>query len=194
MIGNVNFKTDEVTSGFYPKVYKEGTTTLVPGQVDNPLPIPGGISTAQQLQDMNNDLVKDYILLNDIDCSSIANFIPIGTAAANFNGKLNGNGFSISNLTINHPSMNYVGLFGYTGTSALMYDYGISSGNITGKGLVGSMVGFNNGFFHNCYANATVNGTETISQPENGTGNFCGQNNGLGKIHFCYANGNTVSA
>ena len=65
-------------------------------------------------------LSSNFVLANSIDASNTANwnggagFIPIGNLDNQFYGSLNGQGFSINNLTIN-SSAAYVGLFGMIG-------------------------------------------------------------------------------
>ena len=54
------------------------------------------ITTCLGLRDMADDLDGDYVLGNDIDCSGIADWEPLGT----FTGKLDGAGFEIQHLTI----------------------------------------------------------------------------------------------
>ena len=60
---------------------------------------------------------EDYTLGNDIDLSSISNWEPIGTLANPFTGTLDGNGYKISNLVINRPTEDNVGLFGVINTA-----------------------------------------------------------------------------
>ena len=60
---------------------------------------------------------EDYTLGNDIDLSSISNWEPIGTLANPFTGTLDGNGYKISNLVINRPAADNVGLFGVINTA-----------------------------------------------------------------------------
>lgn len=50
-------------------------------------------------------------LTDNIDMSSIANFAPIGTETDSYTGTFNGNGHSISGLSVS--GSDYVGLFGY---------------------------------------------------------------------------------
>jgi hypothetical protein len=69
------------------------------------------IKTAAQLQAINSHLTATYCLVNDIDLSSIANFVPIGSQGVAFTGNFFGNNHVISNLTIN-SSAQRVGLFG----------------------------------------------------------------------------------
>ena len=63
------------------------------------------ISTAQGLQDMQNNPTGSYILDNDIDLNNIT------WSSFNFSGKLNGNGYSIKNLVVEIPG-GHNGLFG----------------------------------------------------------------------------------
>jgi len=74
------------------------------------------ITTAAQLQNMKNDLTEDYELGDNINCSGIANFEPVGgwDGQAAFTGTFDGKGYTISNFTINRGSDSYIGLFGET--------------------------------------------------------------------------------
>lgn len=54
------------------------------------------ITTCLGLRDMDLDLDGDYVLGNDIDCSGIADWAPLGV----FTGKLDGAGYEIQNLTV----------------------------------------------------------------------------------------------
>jgi len=100
------------------------------------------ITDAAGLQAMKNNLSADYELGADIDCSSIANFEPVGTLANPFTGTLDGKGYIVSNLTINRPTTNYVGLFGYTDQSGNAFnDIVINNANITGQDAVGILAG-----------------------------------------------------
>ncbi len=58
------------------------------------------ITNCQELEDVSDDMEGIYTLANDIDCSSIANFQPIGGSDSIFVGSFDGNGKTISNLTI----------------------------------------------------------------------------------------------
>lgn len=84
-------------------------------------------------------LAADYILTSNIDCSGIANFDPIADSGAAFEGTFDGQGFSITNLTINRPTEEFVALF------AVLYDATITdvsiSGSISGRSNVGSLAG-----------------------------------------------------
>ena len=60
------------------------------------------IKTAQQLQDMQNDLDGKYILMNDIDLEGF-DWTAIWNNSDWFMGEFNGNGYVVKNLTINKP-------------------------------------------------------------------------------------------
>lgn len=62
---------------------------------------PYQIATALQLDSVRNHLTNYYVLNNDIDLSSYANWIPIGAQTNGaFSGNFNGRGYSILNLKI----------------------------------------------------------------------------------------------
>ena len=69
------------------------------------------ISTAAQLQSIQQNLSGHYILANDIDLSGVS-FTPIGNEAAPFTGTFDGNGHTIRSLTLTKAGRN-IGLFGY---------------------------------------------------------------------------------
>ncbi len=96
------------------------------------------IYTVADLQNINTNLNGNYILMNDIDLSSVSSWVPIGSSSSNFIGSFNGNGHTISNLTI--TSGDYVGLFGYV-VDASIYNLTISSANIAGLDYAGGLVG-----------------------------------------------------
>ena len=55
----------------------------------------------QMMQTGNSSSPVNYILANDIDCSIMPNFIPIGSSSNPFFGEIDGQGYSIYNLKIN---------------------------------------------------------------------------------------------
>ena len=68
-------------------------------------------------------------------------FRPIGDYTNKFAGTFNGNGNVITNLYINRPSEDYVGLFGYTGPGAVIKDVGLEDVDMNGEDFVGGLVG-----------------------------------------------------
>lgn len=105
------------------------------------------ISNCEELQEMNDELDANYALANNIDCSSTttwnsgAGFEPIGNSLMeSFSGQFDGNSFVISNLFIDLPSLNNVGLFGYV-SSGNIEDVGLVNPDITGQASVGGIIG-----------------------------------------------------
>ncbi|MCT7520348.1 beta strand repeat-containing protein, partial [Aliarcobacter cryaerophilus] len=158
---------------------------------------PYKITNWTQLQNINNSniLTKNYYfnLLNNLSsstsdytnlASNTANgglgWNPIGDSSNMFNGTFDGLGFTISNLYINRPTQNFVGLFGYT-NNATIKNIGLKDVNITGSVYVGGLVGYNDGTISNSYATGSVNGDYSI-------GGLVGINEG-GRISNSYASG-----
>ncbi len=104
---------------------------------------------------------KHFIQTDDIDASTTANsstgFKPIGSINPNlFTGSYDGQGFTISNLYINRPTEDKVGLFRWV-HGATISNVGLIDVNITGKGFTGSVAGdFRVGTMTNCYATGSV--------------------------------------
>lgn len=83
--------------------------------------IPDGytpIYTAEDLNNIRNNLSGKYILMNDIDLSSYENWVPIGTEETPFSGTLNGDNYVMSKINIKNAT-SYVGLFGYINSSEI---------------------------------------------------------------------------
>jgi filamentous hemagglutinin family protein len=104
------------------------------------------ITTAAALQNINSNLSGNFALGNNIDTSSIVNFVPLGNIATPFTGKVDGLGHAIDNLTINSSDASTdVGLFGDT-SGALIQNLGLTNVDITSTNnyVVGGLVGFMN--------------------------------------------------
>jgi len=120
------------------------------------------ITTAAELQNMNLDLAGDYVLGNDIDASSILNFDPVGDAVTKFTGTFDGQGHTITGLTINRPGEDYVGLFGYIDFSATIQNVHLADTNVTGNDNVGSILGYNLGNISYCTNTGSVTGNDRV--------------------------------
>ena len=150
------------------------------------------ISTAQELDNVRNNLSGDYILIADIDLSGYANWTPIGTVSTQFTGTFDGDGHVIENLTIYQPSSDVQGLFGYVGNVSgvgTVQNLGIVGGSVEGKRYVGGVAGLNNGTIANCYNTGTVTGNVTGTYSH--VGGVAGLNNG-GTITNCYNTGSVT--
>jgi filamentous hemagglutinin family protein len=114
-----------------------------------------------------------FVLDNDIKGEATANwnsgagFVPI----ANFSGTFNGQGNTISGLTIALPGSDNVGLFGATGPSSLIENVGLTNSTITGSSNVGVLVALNGGTVESSYASGSLSGIGEV-------GGLVGQNNG----------------
>ena len=115
--------------------------------------------------------------MNDIDLSSYSNWDPIGDDTAGFAGVLDGNGYTISNLTINRPDEYGVGLFCIIGDLNTMSggevrNLGIECVDIVGNTGVGGLAGGSLGTITNCYVTGDVTGNESA-------GGLVGVNRGI---------------
>jgi filamentous hemagglutinin family protein len=117
-------------------------------------------------------LGKDYVLANNIDASGTAKwnagagFAPIGRSSAPFIGSINGQGNTVSNLTINRSTTmvagDDTGLFGFVGSVGVIQNIGLLAGSVTGENNVGALVGTNDGEIANSYASGPVNGSSQV--------------------------------
>jgi hypothetical protein len=124
---------------------------------------PYKIINCYQLQEMKNFLNASYILMNNIDCSDTVNwnngagFVPIGSPASPFTGNFDGQNYKITDLVINMPLANNVGLF--SASAGTLRNVGLVNVNINAYFTVGGLVGVNGyGIIENCYATGSVNG------------------------------------
>ena len=108
-----------------------------------------------------------YELNNDLDFNlSDANaywrdsrgWTPIGDAGeeSGFNATFDGNGYIISNLSINWPDTDHVGLFRTTTTNSVIRNLSLGSVSVTGNSNVGALVGWNRGAITNVSASGNV--------------------------------------
>ncbi|MBC6414695.1 MAG: cadherin-like beta sandwich domain-containing protein [Chromatiales bacterium] len=86
-------------------------------------------------------------------------WLPIGSGNSGqlFNAVFEGNGHTISNLMINRPYNNRIGLFGEATSNSTMTNIGLLNVDNTGSS-VGSLVGWNYGDITNSYATGDVSG------------------------------------
>ncbi|MEN6413105.1 MAG: YDG domain-containing protein [Veillonellales bacterium] len=105
-----------------------------------------------------------YALGCDVDASATNQAMsPIGTSTSAFTGIFDGLGHTVSKLTISGGTSSNIGLFGYTGSTAVIRNISLTNVNITGSGSsVGALVGYNNGTIENCNSAGTVSGTKNV--------------------------------
>ena len=101
----------------------------------------------------------------DVDLNNIS-WTPIGSSSngwnSKFNGKFDGNGYTISNLYVTGSAG--LGLFGYVGNAAHIEGVNIDGAYVAGNDYVGAVVG--TGYLaKNCLRNCTVKKATVIAVP-----------------------------
>jgi len=188
---------------------------------------PYQITDVYGLQGMNSEEVSSpgcicehYQLSNAIDATGTSTwnngegFVPVGRNAIRFLGSFDGQNFTITGLTINRPTTDYVGLFGVTGLGSAISNIGLvggsnrgrdyvgglvgrneqntinnsyTTGNITGRSFVGGLTGGNvNANINNSYATGNVTGSVNYA------GGLTGTNASTSNISSSYATGNVT--
>ena len=98
------------------------------------------IMTVNNLKHVSDNLSLNYILGRNLDLSNEENWTPIGvSSSAKFSGTFNGQGYTISNLTIDSESNN-IGLFGYI--SGSISNLNLENVNVKGNQYVGALAGY----------------------------------------------------
>jgi len=136
------------------------------------------------------DLAKHYKQLADIDMSgqtwTVIGDNSSGDDNSRFTGVYNGDGYTITGLTINNPTGEYQGMFGFNSgdgiTWGIVKNIGLIGGSITGAGYLGHVVGYNDvGLVQNCYTTGDVKGEYIF-------GGVVGCNDN-GVVENCYSTG-----
>ncbi|MBW7953697.1 hypothetical protein H3C67_02835 [Candidatus Dojkabacteria bacterium] len=127
------------------------------------------VTDCEELQAISDGHLEDNVyLLNDIDCSETfewnagAGFEPIGNNSDQFFGKFFGNGYTISDLTINRPGADYIGLFGVLGDGGELQNFTLDNVNIVGDDSVGAAVGYLGGTMNNVHSSGEIRGYYNI--------------------------------
>ena len=135
-------------------------------EVDTKTSVPSGytpIYDADDLQNMQEDLTANYILMNDIDLSGInwksMRYSKTGVYTLGFTGTLEGNGFTIRNLTVNGEKYDDGALF-YQNEGTIQNLRVTGQINLTSKsGIVryaASLALYNEGTIYNCTSAAGI--------------------------------------
>ena len=166
-------------NGLTLTAYADGT-----GTESNPYQI----STAEQLQAINNNVSAHYILTEDIDLTGV-DFTPIGNADSGaFTGSFDGNGHTISNLNV--FSGKYAGLFGCN--EGVIQNVTLSEIYVYGTRYLGGVVAENTalGVVSDCVVQSGVvesdGGINSIH-----AGGICGTNSG--ELSGSFSNGASVT-
>lgn len=127
------------------------------------------VQTAEDFANIRNDLSGKYVLLNNVDLGGVE-WTPLGTEAEPFTGIIDGNGNTLSGLSIT-KSGDCVGLIGYNEgvVTNLTVDGAIdvvASDNDTNTAHIGGIVGYNSSYgkIINCQNKVIVNGQLRIEE------------------------------
>lgn len=132
------------------------------------------VTNASQLQAIEDDLNATYTLGDDIDASTTAywndgrGFDPVGpsppngSTSATFRGTLDGNGHAITGLTVDRPSENGTGMFGYTASESTVENLRLKDISVNGKVGVGGLTGGYAGTTSNVTVNGSVTGNRNV--------------------------------
>ncbi len=102
-----------------------------------------------------------YKQMEDLDLSSYPNWKPIGLGYT-FYGKYNGYNKKISNVAINYPDNDKVGLFSHI-YSGFLSNINIESINVSGNNYVGSLCGYSDGRISGVVCDSVnINGTQKV--------------------------------
>ena len=160
-------------------------------QIPAPGPDPFEVSSIQDLDNIRNFMHGHYILTKNLDFNDNGSydpiggweafktsvttglgFAPIGVTGSRFNGLLDGDGYSISNLYINRSTADDIGLIGYSNGAGEVRNLGVTDVNITGRHYVGAIIGYSHGTIATSYSTGEVIAFQTA-------GGLVGINNGL---------------
>jgi hypothetical protein len=107
------------------------------------------ISTCSQLQEIDDQdayLYASYVLANDIDCSAVVPFETIGNyqqfngTFKPFMGRFDGQGYTISNITVGDGATPFTGMFAST-YGASIRDLNLANIIVSGTTYVGALAG-----------------------------------------------------
>jgi hypothetical protein len=154
------------------------------GSLESPYQIANKADLLELGADMDN-YGSCFILTADIDLAgeTFTTAVINSTADMPFTGVFNGNGHTISNLTIEGTGSSDVGLFGYLAYPGQIANLGVVNANISADDYVGILAGeSDSGLIIYCGVTGSVAGANYI-------GGLVGQNY-LGYILRCYSKAN----
>ena len=129
------------------------------------------INSIEELDNMRSDLAGVYKLARSLDFNDDASYDnpankPTYTTGAgwnpidNFEGSFDGDNYTISNLFINRPAKQGVGLFGSATASAIFSNFSLLDVDIVGYEGVGSLCGMNVGTTTNVHVTGSITGED----------------------------------
>lgn len=119
------------------------------------------IDTAQDLQDINQNLAGTYVLGKSIDLANFA-WSPIGDIDQPFTGSLDGQGFVLDHLDITDLHAYRLGLFRVLGQGGSLSNLILSHLNLSGFNTVGGLVAINQGHISNISVSGSISGYNSV--------------------------------
>ena len=161
----INIAKENINNDLSVKLSGEGTEAS-PYIIDN----------VGKFNKINEATDKFYQLSRDLDFTNVESFTPITTFAGTFDG----NGMTISNITLNITDGNG-GIFaennGTIKNLTVEESEVTKTGSLEHNGGIGILVGINNKELSNCHiTNSTLNATPTSTGTDTGIGLLCGKN------------------
>jgi len=173
---------------------------------------PYEVGSVDQLRCVNErGLDSSYEAVSDIDASDKEGFEPIGDEDDPFTGTFDGNGHTVSGLTVNRTDEENVGPFGYVGSGGTVTNLNVEDADITGGDSVGGIAGYNEGTVRRSHAAGNVEGTGGVGglvgrnlgvvteshtsaevSGEDNVGGIVGRNAGVGEVSESYATGSAT--
>ncbi|MCE9585253.1 hypothetical protein K8Q94_01355 [Candidatus Nomurabacteria bacterium] len=154
-----NFDTlwdiDGFTNDGYPFISESASIFNGSGNESDPYQI----SSCSEFTSMNNSTNSSYILMNDLDCTSLGNGVVIGINRE-FSGNFDGNGHTIT-VDINAPSESNAGLFSVVGNGSKIQHLTVN-GSVVGQNVVGMVVGANYGQILDVHSSGNVSGDSNV--------------------------------
>lgn len=170
-------------------------------QIDNTITIGSAAELALLAYNVNNGVntyqgytitLSDNISLASAVENVSPRWLPIGTNQHPFQGTFDGDGKTISDMTVNGGVINDVGLFGYIHTDGKVQNLTVSNSKVTGSDYVGIIAGRIFGV-DGTITNCTVDGTNTVTG-EKYVGGIVGHMLGTRtKIEGCWVKGDAIT-
>ena len=180
------------TSYVYPRAEVSTTVYIIDGMATSrAIPVyQANIKHFNAFANTAGGLGRHYKLMQNIILPTVnagqCNWTAIGQSSFNpFTGSFDGQGYTISNLTINLPGIVDQGMFGrISGSGAVVRNLGLLGGSVRGANFVGSIAGrVINGSIINCFSTGSVNGLHNI-------GGITGEVSNSGNIIESHSTGN----
>ena len=149
------------------------TVALIIGMISCDAPTAGvQIRDWYDLDEVRDNLNSQFLLMTDLDATTAGyeelagpaanegkGWQPIGIWPDPFTGSFDGQGFEIRDLFIDRPVEDYVGLFSFVETGAVIVGVAVIGADVTGNEYVGALVGhIHDGSLSNCHSTGSVAG------------------------------------